>query len=203
MWQNADGIFLGQGKYAVETLKRFRMMECKAMTTPMASNMKLLSDASSEMVDATIYCQLMYLTNTRSDICFAVNTLRHVHLIAAKHILRYLRGTIDYGLKYEVNQKMNLEGYVDSNWVGISIDRKSTSVSCFSMGSGVISWFCRTQSRVALCTTEAEYVAACSASCEAVWLRKLLSDLFDLQLDATCIYCNNHSYEFIGDPSVP
>ena len=46
---------------------------------------------------------------------------------------------------------------------------------------------------MALSTTEAEYVAACSASCEAVWMRKLLYDLFDLQLDATCIYCDNQS----------
>ena len=146
MWQNADGIFLGQGKYAVEILKRFGMMDCKAMTTPMASNMKLLSDASSETVDVTMYCQLMYLTKMRSVICSAVNTLRHVHLIAAKHILRYLRGTVDYGLKYDANQKINLEGYVDSYWVGSAIDRKNTSGCCFNMGSGVISWFSRKQS---------------------------------------------------------
>ena len=66
VWQSTDGIFLGQGKYAVEILKRFRMMDCKAMATPMASNLKLLSDASSESVDATMYRQmigsLMYLT---------------------------------------------------------------------------------------------------------------------------------------------
>ena len=55
VWENADGISLGQGKYAVEILKRFGMMDCKAMTTPMASNLKLLSDASSEAVDATMY----------------------------------------------------------------------------------------------------------------------------------------------------
>ena len=55
VWQNADGISLGQGKFAVEILKRFRMMDCKAMTTPMASNLKLLSDASSEAVDAMMY----------------------------------------------------------------------------------------------------------------------------------------------------
>ena len=77
MWQSTDGIFLGQGKYAVEILKRFRMMDC--MTTPMASNLKLLSDALSELVDATMYHQmigsLMYLTNTRLDIFFVVNTL--------------------------------------------------------------------------------------------------------------------------------
>ena len=68
---------------------------------------------------------------------------RHVHLIAAKHIIRYLKGTIDYGLKYEENQNINLEGYVDSDWVGSAIDRKSTSGCFFSMGSSVISWFSR------------------------------------------------------------
>ena len=71
VWQSVDGIFLGQGEYAVEILKRFKMMEC--MTTPMASNMKLLSDASSETVDATMYRQmigsLMYL---RLDTCLAM-----------------------------------------------------------------------------------------------------------------------------------
>ena len=81
-------------------------MECKAMTTPMASNLKLLSVASSESVDATIYCQMIYLTNTRTHICFAMNTLRHVHLMVAKHAVRYLKGTVDYGLKYEENQKI-------------------------------------------------------------------------------------------------
>ena len=112
-------------------------------------------------------------------------------MIAAKHILRYLRGTVDYGLKYEVSQKINQEGYVDSYWIGSAIDRKSTSGCCFSMGSGVISWFSRKQSCVALSIAEAKYVTACSASCEAVWLRNLLSDIFDLQLNATCIHWDN------------
>ena len=92
----------------------------------------------------------------------------------------YLKGIVDYGLKYEVNQKINLEGYVDSNWVCSAIDRKSTSGCCFSMGSGMISWFSRNQSCVELSIVEVEYVAACSASYEAVWIRKLLYNLFDL-----------------------
>ena len=86
VWHNAYGISLEEGKYVVEILKRFRMVECKAMTTPMTLNINLLSDASSNMVDATMYHQmigsLMYL---RPDISFAVNTLRHVHLMIAKH----------------------------------------------------------------------------------------------------------------------
>ena len=76
---------------------------------------------------------LMYLTNTRPDIFFVVNALRHVHLIITKHAVRYLKRTVDYGIKYEVNQKNNLEGYEDSYWVGSAIFRKSTSRCYFSM----------------------------------------------------------------------
>ena len=104
--------------------------------------------------------------NTKPDICFAMNTLSqflidpiHVHLITAKHISRYLKCTIDYGLKYEVNQKTNLEGYVDSKWGGSAINRKSTSECCFSMGSGVISWFGRMESCMVLSTTAVKDVA--------------------------------------------
>ena len=152
VWQNADGISLGKGKYAVEILKRFGMMDCKAMNTPMASNLNLLSDASSESVDATMNRQmigsLMFLTDPR-----------HVHLMVAKHAMRYLKGTVEYGLKYEENQKINLEGYVDSNWAGSAIDRKSTLGCSFSMRLGVISWFSRKESCMALSTLKAKYVA--------------------------------------------
>ena len=108
VWQNADGISLGQGKYAVEILKRFRMMDC--MPTHMESNPNLLSVASLESVEAMMYrqmiCSLMYLMNTTLDIWFVMNTLRHVHLMVAKHGVRYLKGIVDYSLKYEVNQKI-------------------------------------------------------------------------------------------------
>ena len=120
------------------------------IATHMASKLKLLSDASSDTVDAMMYhpmiCSLMYLTNMRLDIFFAMNTLRYVHLMVAKHAVRYMKGTFNYGLKYEVNQKINLEGYVNSDWAGSAIDRKSTLGCCCSMGSGVISWFSRKQS---------------------------------------------------------
>ena len=72
------------------------------------------------MIDATMYqqmiCSLIYLMNTRPYICFAVNTLRHVHLMVTKHALRYMKATVDYGLKYEANQNINLEGYEDLDW---------------------------------------------------------------------------------------
>ena len=87
------------------------MLESKSMSTPMDTNLKLLTEASLELVDVTLYKQiigsLMYLTNTKPDICFDVNTFslylvepRRVHLVAAKHVMRYLKGTVDYGLSY-------------------------------------------------------------------------------------------------------
>jgi hypothetical protein len=204
VWQNPGEICLSQGKYAVEILKRFGMMDCKSVTTPMMTNSKFLCDTSSEIVDAILYRQmigsLMYLMNTRPDICFVVNTLsqymvepKHVHLIAAKHVMRYLKGTIEYGIKYDVDCEFRLQGYSDSDWASSVTDRKSTSGCCFSLGSGMISWFSRMQTSVALSTTEAEYMAACLACTEAVWLRKLLSGLFYIELDATSIHCDNQS----------
>jgi hypothetical protein len=159
VWQNPERIFLNQGKYAVEILKRFDMLECKSMNTPMEAKLKLLVDTSSELIDATLYRQiigsLMYLTNTRPNICFVVNTLskflvepRHVHLVAAKHVMRYLKGTLDCGLSYDGDHDFTLSGYTDSDWVGSVSDRKSTSGCCFSLGSAIISWQSRKQSSI-------------------------------------------------------
>ena len=98
----------------------------------------------------------------RPNIFFALNTLRHVHQIVAKNAVRYLKGTVEYELKDEANQKINPEGYVDSYWEGSAIDRKSTSRCYFNMRLGVISWFSGKDSCMALRTAEAKYVSTCS-----------------------------------------
>ena len=84
----------------------------------------------------------MYLTNTRPDICFAMNTLsqylvqpRRVHLVAAKHVMRYLKGTIEFCLYYDNSHEYRLYGYTDAEWDGCILDRKSTSGGCYSLGS--------------------------------------------------------------------
>ena len=91
----------------------------------------------------------MYLVKTRPDIFYATNVLSHfmcepkkIHSMAAKHILRYLCGTIGLGLKYK-NVEIKLEGYIDSNWASCSINYKSTIECCFSLGSEMISWLSR------------------------------------------------------------
>ena len=104
-----------------------------------------------------------------------------------------MRGTITYGFRYTSNSGVLLAGYADSNWVGSAVDRKSTSGYSFSMGPAMISWSNRKQGSIAQSTAEAEYIVASDACKEAVWLRKLLSDMFGGKLDSTIIHCDNQS----------
>ena len=117
----------------------------------------------------------------------------HVHLVVVKYAMRYLKGTINSGLNYTSENDFRLFDSIDSDWVGSVLDRKNNSRGCFSLGSSMISWLRRKQSNISLCTAATKYIAACSTSCEAIWLRKLLSNLFDLEMDATMFLCDNQS----------
>ena len=87
---------------------------------------------------------LMYLTNMKPDIFFVVNTLSqflmdmiHIHLVSIKNVLRYLKGTIEYGIKYDMNEKINLHGYVDLDKEGNASERKNTLGCFFSLRSNM------------------------------------------------------------------
>jgi len=116
----------------------------------------------------------------------------HIYWVVAKNLLKYLYGTINYGLRY-TTRNLRLHGYSDADWVGSVVDRKSTSGCCFSLGSASISWMSRKQKSVALSTDKPEYIAASKACCEAIWLRKLFSELFEHVFDTTVIYCDNQN----------
>jgi hypothetical protein len=93
------------------------------MYTPMEMKLKLLVYTSLELVDATLYRQIidsvMYLTNTRLDICFSLSQClvepKHVHIVVSKHMMRYLKGTLDFGLYYTRDHDFKLSGYTDSD----------------------------------------------------------------------------------------
>ena len=120
-------LFISQGKYAVEILKRFRMEDCKPMSIPLVSNLRKINASRSEEFDPTLYGHLieslMYLVNTRPDISFAVSSLsqfmvdpRRVHWTTARHVLRYIRGTVEYGLVYERMGSVQLAGFTNVDW---------------------------------------------------------------------------------------
>jgi hypothetical protein len=101
-------------------MKRFDKLKCKSMYTPMETKLKLLVDTSPELVDATLCRQIigsmMYLTNTRPNICFSLSQYlvesRHVHIVATKHMMRYLKGTLDFGLYYTRDHDFRLYIYI-------------------------------------------------------------------------------------------
>ena len=202
--QGEDGIFVSQRKYARDLLFKFGMYNCKAAATPMNTNEKLQLADGTGAAEPSLYRSLIgglnYLTHTRPDIMFSVSVLSRFmhnptkqHLGAAKRVLRYIAGTTDLGIWYSSNSNFKLFGYCDSDWAGCVDDRKSTSGHVFCMGSGAISWSSKKQEVVALSSSEAEYIAATSATCQAVWLKRLLVDLCpqNLKQEATMIFCDN------------
>lgn len=202
--QSKGEIFMSQEKYLDEVLRNFQMSNCKSISTPLATNEKLQLDDGAAKVDAKIYRSLVgsliYLTNTRPDIVYSVSLISRfmhepskLHYAAAKRILRYLQGTRKLGIKYVKEKENKLVGYTDSDWAGSLDDRKSTSGYIFCLGSKIISWVSKKQKTVSLSSAEAEYIAATDAACEAVWLRRILSDVEQKQEAPTTIFCDNNS----------
>ncbi|XP_028196700.1 uncharacterized protein LOC114381653 [Glycine soja] len=154
--QRPGQIFISQEKYADDLLKKFNMQDCKPLATPMAMNEKLSKDDGQNKVDEIIYRSLVgsliYLTNLRPDIIHAVSIVSRfmsnpskAHFVAAKRILRYVKGTKDFGILYEVDRDFNLTGYTNSNWARSTDDRKSTSGYVFLLGNKAISWASKKQ----------------------------------------------------------
>ena len=122
-----------------------------------------------------------------------METPKDSHWQAGKRILRYVKGTKGFGILYTANDEFKLVGYTDSDWAGSIDDRKSTFRYMFHMGSGAISWTSKKKLIVAQSTLEVEYIAANVAVCQAIWLRRILTDLNERQEDGTTIYCDNIS----------
>ncbi|XP_049371660.1 secreted RxLR effector protein 161-like [Solanum verrucosum] len=126
---------------------------------------------------------LMYLTASRPDIVFNVGMCARFqaapnesHLKAAKRILRYLKGTKDLVLFYPTGDSFDLIGYVDADYAGFLVDRKSTSGMTHFLGSTLISWGTKKQNFVSLSTVEAEYVVVASCCAQILWIKQQLED---------------------------
>eukprot|EP00253_Pinus_taeda_P016996 PITA_16996 len=204
VWQKDGELFVSQGKYANEILRRIHMEKCNPMQTPLVGNWRKEDDTSGEVVEATVYRKLVgsliYLVNTRPHLCYVVNhviqaMVRPTKLFwkAEKHVLRYLRGTSWCGLWYKWIEGEKLQGFTNVDWAGSPSNRKSTLGGIFDLGSAKISWYNRKQRLFALSSTEAEYMAAIQATCDAIWMQKILVGLFDQRMDPNVIYCDNQS----------
>ena len=202
--QNREEIFICQKKYSREILKKFQMDNCKPTATPMNQKDKFSKEDGTARVDeekfrSLIGC-LLYLTATRPDILHATSLLSRfmhcpteIHMRAAKRILRYIKGTCSFGVKFVKCQDFKLHGFSDSDWGGSINDMRSTSGFCFNLGSAIFSWSSKKQDIVAQSTAEAEFIAAIAAVNQALWLQKLLRDLQMEEEEATEISVDNQA----------
>lgn len=182
-----DEIKLNQEKFIEDTLKKFKMEDCKATSTPIEPGLKLEKGGRYERNDLpykNLIGTLMYLAvATRPDIMFAISYLSQFndcygeeHFKCAKRVLRYLKGTKSVGLIFKKTRR-ELHGMADADWGACKLDRKSFSGYCFKYAGTAISWMSKKQKTVALSTAEAEYVALTEAAKEAIHLRTLFKDL--------------------------
>ena len=118
---------------------------------------------------------------------------RESHARAIKQILRYLRGTISLGIKYEKCDELKLLGYSDSSHNVDMDDGRSTTGHIFFLGKSPITWCSQKQETVALSLCEAEFMAATSAACQAIWLRELLAEVTGLEKQKVLIRIDNKS----------
>ncbi|XP_042948551.1 secreted RxLR effector protein 161-like [Carya illinoinensis] len=158
---------------------------CKSVAIPLIPNEKLRKKDGVKKVDASTYRSLvgslLYLCNTRPNILFATSMLSRfmqclsqIHFGTTKRVLRYLQGTIGWGMWYKKSSSIKLVGFTDSDWAGSSDDMRSTSGYCFGLGFAMFSCSSKKQGNVAQSTAEAEYVAAARSANQAIWLRRIL-----------------------------
>lgn len=147
--QVKEGLFLCQQKYTRDLLQKFGMADYKPISTPMETNIKLRADKGDFLKDFAMYKEivesLIYITLTRPDISYAVGVVsrfmqepRKPHLEVVRRILRYVKGTADYGLLYK-KDKSELIGYCDADFAGDPTTRRSTTGYSFNLRSAAIS----------------------------------------------------------------
>ena len=180
-------IHIHQKNYIFKLLQKFNMVDANVVTTLADPNVRLKKPANGEKQCNPPYREagsLLFLSIvSRPDIAYAVSVVSRYldnydnsHWTAVKRIFRYLKGTDNFGIVYS-NQPNALIGYSDSDHAGDVDTRRSTTGYAFILSGGCITWASKRQSTVSLSTTEAEFIAACEATKEAVWLRKLLNDI--------------------------
>jgi hypothetical protein len=210
--QSIQGMFVSQSKYAKDLVKRFGLDGKSHACTPTRTSVKLHVDVAGKPVDQSLYRSmigcLLYLTASQPDISFSVGVCAHFqanpkesHLTTVKRILRYVNGTVNFGICFSQNTNLELVGYSDADWARNMDDRKSTSCECFYMGTNLVAWMSKKQNSISLSTVEAEYIVVGSCCTQLIWIKQLLTD-YGFAQRKMIVYCDNTSAINISKNSV-
>ncbi|XP_071727267.1 uncharacterized mitochondrial protein AtMg00810-like [Rutidosis leptorrhynchoides] len=205
--RNSEGLFLNQTKYASEIIERVDLVNCNPVKTPVDTNGKLSSSKGKPYSNPTLYRSLagalQYLTFTRPNISYAVQRVclhmhdpRECHMDALKRIIRYIQGTLSFGMQLTKSSFQSLVSYTDADWGGCPDTRQSTSGYCVFLGDNLISWSSKRRS-----SAVAEYRGVANVVSESCWIRNLLLELHVSLSKATLVFCDNVSAIFLsGNP---
>ncbi|BAT74885.1 hypothetical protein VIGAN_10114400, partial [Vigna angularis var. angularis] len=202
--RSQQGINLSQRKYALELLEDAGLLGCQPVSTPIQPGTKFSKTEGKPYSDVQAYRRLLgrllYLTNTRPDLCFAVSTLSQFlsnpledHYAAAIRILRYIKNNPGQGLFFPSNTEHALKAFSDSDWAACPDTRRSVTGFNVFYGASLISWKSKKQGTISRSSTEAEYRALASTTCEIQWLLYLLHDLKQPLPQPVSLFCDNQS----------
>lgn len=206
----AKTLRIHQAGYIKKLLERFNMQDCKPRKTPADPSQKLVKSLEKERPNfpykESVGGLMFAMVMARPDIAQAVgkaaqfmDCFDNSHVMAVKHIFRYLRGTVDRGITYGGQE--TLVGSSDADYAGDLTTRRSTSGYVFMMNGGAIAWSSKIQKVVAMSTTEAEYMAMAEATKQAIWMRQLLKDFGIRMSEPTRINCDNQgAIKLVSNP---
>uniref|UniRef100_A0A2N9J7Z1 Reverse transcriptase Ty1/copia-type domain-containing protein n=1 Tax=Fagus sylvatica TaxID=28930 RepID=A0A2N9J7Z1_FAGSY len=195
--------FVHQRKYATDLLSKFNMSTYKPCSTLFVSLSRIHKDDGVLLTNPTSFCSmvngLQYLTFTRPDLSYAVNHICQFmhqptdqHLIAAKHTLRYVQGSLDHGLSFRPGP-LTLTAFTDSDWASDPMDCRSTIGLIVFLGHNPITWQSKKQPTMSRSSTEAEYRALANCTVDLSWVRMILKDLDIFLRSLPTIWCDNLS----------
>ncbi|KAK4369909.1 hypothetical protein RND71_009384 [Anisodus tanguticus] len=188
------------------------MTSCKPSHTPVYTNFKLGTDSGPPYSDPNHYRSLaealLYLTFTRPDIyyavqqiCLYIHNLTEAHMHALKRILRYVQGTLHFGLHLYMSSLTGVIAYSDTVWGGCLDTRCSTFGYCVFLEDNLLSWSSKRQPTLSRSSAEAKYRGVANAVFESCWIHNLLLELHCLIQKATLVYCDNISAIYLsGNP---
>ncbi|KAL0842944.1 hypothetical protein Bca101_016189 [Brassica carinata] len=205
----SNGLFLNQEKYAEDLLHISGMSECTPVATPLPLQLNRVPDKSPLFPQPTYFRslagKLQYLTLTRPDLQFAVNYIcQRMHAPTdtdfqlLKRVLRYLRGTTNFGISFYSDTDFTVRAYSDSDWGGCPDTRRSTGGFCTFLGSNIISWSAQKQQSVSRSSTEAEYRTLSDTAAELVWLINLMREIGIPHTAPPELYCDNLSAVYLS-----
>ena len=211
--QTSAAVHVKLNRYLTGVLADFSMSDCNPVATPLASGTDFVPREALSDADVTRFRsmvgKILFAANTcRPDLAFAASTLsrflkdpRTNHLAAAKHVLRYIKGTLDVGLVFRGNARCQLVGYSDADWAGDKVDRKSVTGYVFMLAGCAITWKTKKQQTVAMSSTEAEYMALGETVKELLWLSQLLKHI-GLKFGPPTIFEDNEGCKLLSNHPV-